>query len=72
MHDSIPDDIRGLVERVCAEMGLDAFAPETVERWVRMPPQKWPKCCFGGCDPCNDTFRAAARRVLQVLEDGGS
>lgn len=58
------DDIRSLVEQICAQVGLDEFAANTVERWVKSPPSEWPSCCMGGCDPCNDVIRSAALKVL--------
>jgi len=58
---------RGLVEQVCAQMGLDEFAANTVERWVNSSPEEWASCCMGGCDPCNDVIRAAALKVLEHL-----
>ena len=61
-------DIRALVERVCAEMGLDDFVANTVEQWVEQPPAMWASCCLGSCDPCNDVVRAAALRVLAALD----
>lgn len=64
-----PDDLRPLVERVCTDMGLDAFAANTVEAWVRGGPSSWPSCCLGACDPCNDVLRAAAKRVLSMLNE---
>ena len=67
---SVRDDIRGLVEQVCAQMGLDEFAANTVEKWVQSPPSTWPTCCLGGCDPCNDLIRAATRKVLEHLDPG--
>ncbi len=63
----VPDDIRGLVEQICAEMGLDEFAANTVEKWVKSPPSTWGTCCLGGCDPCNDVLRRAALKVLEHL-----
>lgn len=67
---SAPDDIRGLTEQVCAQMGLDEFAANTVEKWVQSPPSQWDSCCMGDCDPCNDVIRAAARKVLEHLNPG--
>lgn len=67
MSSSVPNDIRPLVEQVCSEMKLDPFAANTVELWVKSDPSTWASCCFGGCDPCNDVLRAAARKVLEAL-----
>lgn len=64
----IPKDIRALVESACKDVGLSPFAEKTVERWVRDGPDAWASCCMGGCDPCNDVIRAAARRVLAALD----
>lgn len=68
MSSSATNDIRATVDEVCAQIGLDEFAANTVERWVRTHPNDWPDCCLGGCDPCNDVIRAAARAVLEKLE----
>lgn len=68
MSPSIPTDIRDLVEKVCKDMGLNPFAPRTVERWVRLPQNTWPGCCDSGCDPCNADLRRAALAVLSALE----
>lgn len=65
---SVGDDLRGLVERVCAQMGLDEFAANTVEQWVKSPPSSWASCCLSDCDPCNDVIRAATRKVLEHLD----
>ena len=69
MSSPFPNDIRGLVDKVCAEIGLGPFAANTVEQWVRSSPDSWPSCCLGGCDPCNDLLRAAALRVLDQLPE---
>lgn len=69
---SNPKDIRGLVDRVCEEMGLSPFTANTVEQWVLDGPDAWASCCLGGCDPCNDVLRAAARKVLATLEEADS
>lgn len=66
MTDPHPD-LRPLVEEVCKEMRLDRFAANTVEIWVREGPSAWASCCSGGCDPCNDVLRAAAKKVRRTL-----
>lgn len=63
-------DVRSIVERVCAENKLGPFAANIVEQWIRDEPTNWPSCCGGGCDPCNGKLRAAARRVLRILDEG--
>lgn len=60
-------EIRDLVQKICAEMGLDDH-DATVAQWVQSAPETWASCCLGGCDPCNDLIRAAAKRVLAALE----
>lgn len=64
----LPQDLRARIDRVCRRIGLGPFAANTVERWVRSPPDTWASCCMGGCDPCNDVIRAAARKVLAEIE----
>lgn len=61
-------ETRALVEQVCADMGLDEFAANTVERWVEDGPDSWPDCCLSDCDPCNAVLKAAAKKVLAKLD----
>jgi len=49
------------------EHGLPPWYRDCVRPLLRMPKEQWPRCCGGGCEPCNHTVVAVAERVQQLL-----
>jgi hypothetical protein len=50
------------------EVGLPSYYRSCVRPIVNAPPERWPRCCGGGCEPCNEVLSEVARRVLAKLQ----
>ncbi len=51
------------------EVGLPKYYRACVRPIVTAPPERWPRCCGSGCEPCNEVLCEVARRVLQRLAE---
>lgn len=49
------------------EVGLQPYYRACVRPIVAAPKERWPRCCGGGCEPCNDVLCDVARRVQARL-----
>lgn len=54
--------------RVSDEVGLQPYYRACVKPILNAPPERWPRCCGGGCEPCNEVLTEVARRVLRELD----
>lgn len=50
------------------EVGLPEYYRSCVRSIVVAPQERWPRCCGGGCEPCNAVLGEVARRVLERVE----
>lgn len=50
------------------EVGLQPYYRACVRPIVSAPVERWPRCCGGGCEPCNDVLCEVARRVKARLD----
>lgn len=53
---------------VSDELGLPSYYRACVRPIFDAPPERWPRCCGGGCEPCNEVLSEVARRIKQRLE----
>lgn len=49
------------------ELGLQEWYRDCVRPLLRTGPSGYPRCCGGGCEPCNQTLVLVADRVLELL-----
>ncbi len=54
------------------EVGLQTYYRSCVRPIFRAPPERWPRCCDSGCEPCNLVLCEVARRVQARLAPQGS
>jgi hypothetical protein len=52
------------------EVGLASYYRSCVRSIVTAPPERWPRCCDSGCEPCNRVLCEVARRVQAKLAEG--
>lgn len=68
MRDEAPiertPELEARVADACDAHGLDPCYRDCLWPILRAPPSRWPRCCGGGCEPCNETLCAIARQVL--------
>ena len=60
-------EVDAALQQASAEHGLQSWYSDCVRPLLNMPQQQWPRCCGGGCEPCNQTLVAVASRVLELL-----
>ena len=49
------------------EIGLATYYRDCVRPLLRQPREQWPRCCGGGCEPCNQILVMVAERVEELL-----
>lgn len=49
------------------ELGLQDYYRDCVRPLLKMPEEQWPRCCGGGCEPCNQLLVQVAQRVRTLL-----
>ncbi len=50
------------------EHKLASYYRDCVRPLLTMPREQWPRCCGSGCEPCAETLKAVAGRVLGLLD----
>lgn len=70
MNDSNPERVAEAVAQACREAHLDGSLEGCVHAYLEEPPDEWPSCCSGSCDPCVLTLGSAARRAMGLLAKG--
>jgi hypothetical protein len=53
--------------QAAAENGLASDYVDIVRPLLRDPPERWPRCCGGGCEPCALQLVRVAERALALL-----
>jgi hypothetical protein len=53
------------------EVGLATHYRSCVKPIFNAPPERWPRCCGGGCEPCNEVLCEVARRTRAKLDGAG-
>ncbi len=51
------------------EVGLPTYYRACVRPIISAPPERWPRCCGSGCEPCNEVLCEVARRTLARLKE---
>ena len=49
------------------ECGLESYYRDIVRPLLRDGPERYPRCCGGGCEPCAELLIRVAQRTLQLL-----
>lgn len=65
------DDLTRALEQASDELRLQSYYRDLVRPILRMPREKWPECCAGRCEPCNQVLVAVADRVQELLGEKG-
>lgn len=60
--------LQAAIDAASDEVGLPTYYRSCVRPIVSAPPERWPRCCGGGCEPCNQVLTEVARRVLERLK----
>jgi hypothetical protein len=68
--DERPDALDAAIAQAGDELGLQAWYRDIVRPLVKMDPERWPQCCGGQCEPCNQLLVAVARRAREIMGAG--
>jgi hypothetical protein len=60
-------ELEAALLQASAEMGLQEYYRDIVRPLLGVGPDRWPRCCGGGCEPCAETLIRVARRVHELL-----
>lgn len=55
------------LEAASNELNLATYYRDNVRPLLRQPREQWPRCCGGGCEPCNQLLVLVAERVQELL-----
>ena len=58
--------VEDALEQACDENGLPTYYRSCVKPVLQAPRERWPRCCGGGCEPCAETLKRVAERVLEL------
>jgi hypothetical protein len=61
------DKTPAALAEAAAEVGLPDCYWSCVKPILSAPVERWPRCCGGGCEPCNEVLCEVARRVKAKL-----
>ncbi|MDB4932970.1 MAG: hypothetical protein JWM10_5454 [Myxococcaceae bacterium] len=71
MSDRLDGVAAGAIDRALAESadehGLADYYRDCVRPLLRLPVERWPRCCGGGCEPCSEALRRVAAATLARL-----
>ncbi len=68
--DLAPEDVDRALAESADHHGLPDYYRSSVRPLLRLPVERWPRCCGGGCEPCSETLRAVAATALVRLGRG--
>ncbi|MFZ5446055.1 MAG: hypothetical protein ACOZQL_39045 [Myxococcota bacterium] len=63
MSEVDPKQLEAVLAEVADEVGLKPYYRACVKPILSAPPERWPRCCGSGCEPCNEVLCEIARRV---------
>lgn len=69
-----PDDdptLDAAIAQAADAEGLATWYRACVRPLVKAPRERWPTCCGGACEPCNELLTRVAARALSLLAPGG-
>lgn len=61
--------IRDAVEMASEEHGLASWYRSCAVPLVTLDPARYPSCCGGECEPCNELLVSVALRARELLRD---
>ena len=69
-HDrSVADpDLDAALKQASDELGLEEWYRDCVRPLLRDGPERYPRCCGGGCEPCNQLLVRVAERARELLQ----
>ncbi len=72
--DSPEDELPGLsraeaIERASDEHGLPIWYRSCVGPLLELDEARYPSCCGGGCEPCNELLVSVALRARQLIDE---
>ncbi len=67
MTDPTDEQLDAAIAAAGDEVGLQPYYRSCVRPIFRAPPERWPRCCDSGCEPCNQVLCEVARRVQVKL-----
>ena len=59
-------DLEAALHAASEEHRLPSYYCDCVRPMLRDPEGRWPRCCGGGCEPCNELLVRVARRVIAI------
>lgn len=65
------EQLDAAIQSASDEVGLPAHYRSCVRPIARAPAERWPRCCDGGCEPCNLVLCEVARRAQAKLAGQG-
>jgi len=60
-------EVDAALKKASAELGLQEWYRDCVRPLLRTGAEGYPRCCGGGCEPCNQLLCNVADRTLQLL-----
>jgi hypothetical protein len=64
---SSDERLQAALDEASDEVGLPSYYRSCVKPILAAPPERWPRCCDSGCEPCNLVLCEVARRVQAKL-----
>jgi hypothetical protein len=68
-HVTLPrtPEVEDALARACDAVRLPLHYRDCVRPLLGVGPERWPRCCGGGCEPCAEMLIEVARRVHAIL-----
>jgi hypothetical protein len=60
-------ELEAALTQASDEFGLQVYYRDCVRPLLGMEEERWPQCCGGQCEPCNQTLVSVARRVRELV-----
>jgi hypothetical protein len=60
-------ELEAALTQASDEFGLQTYYRDCVRPLLGEGEERWPQCCGGACEPCNQTLVSVARRVHALL-----
>lgn len=70
MAEGADPELDAALRRASDELGLAEWYRDCVRPLLRTGPEGWPRCCGGGCEPCNELLVRVAVRTKALLGRG--
>jgi hypothetical protein len=60
----LPEPLEALLVAECEARGVAERSRDELRMLLSSPPESWPTCCRGSCQPCVDEQTSVARAIL--------